>query len=224
MTVLIRTESLTRVFNGPEPVSAVDDCTFSVTAGEMIAVTGPSGSGKSTLLNCLGLLDRPSSGQYFLAGREATGMSERQRAALRARLIGFVFQDYNLLWGRTAIDNVAMGPIYQRMRSDRRTSLAEISLEAVGLTHRRKALVETLSGGEKQRVAIARAIASSPRLLLCDEPTGNLDSATEEAVLDALDRLNTEGQTIIVVTHAPDVAARATRQFDMRDGRLSEIS
>lgn len=222
MTTLIEMENLTRRFDGPQPVWALRECTFSVAAGEMVAVTGPSGSGKSTLLNCLGLLDRPSSGRYLLKGRDVTDLEERHRAGLRARQIGFVFQDYNLLWGRTAIDNVALGSIYRRTPSDDRLDRAKDSLDAVGLSHRRQALVETMSGGERQRVAIARAIAGMPSLLLCDEPTGNLDSATGQAILDLLDGLNARGQTIVIVTHAPAVAARAVRRFGMSDGTLSE--
>lgn len=222
MTALIEIEELARQFDGPQPVWALRSCSFSVAAGEMVAVTGPSGSGKSTLLNCLGLLDRPSSGRYLLQGRDTTDLKERDRAALRARRIGFVFQDYNLLWGRTAVDNVALGSIYHRTRSGERIERAEGCLEAVGLAHRREALVETLSGGERQRVAIARAIVGEPSLLLCDEPTGNLDSATGETVLDLLDQIHHRGQTIVIVTHDPAVAGRASRRFGMTDGTLSE--
>lgn len=222
MTALIQVEGLNRRFDGPKPVHALRDCTFSVASGEMVAVTGPSGSGKSTLLNCLGLLDRPTAGLYLLEQRDVVGLPERHRAALRAQKIGFVFQDYNLLWGRTAVDNVALGPIYQRMRAADREHRAEVYLDLVGLSHRRQALVETLSGGERQRVAIARALAGTPSLLLCDEPTGNLDSETGDAILALLEGLHTEGQTIVIVTHAPAVAARAGRRFQMRDGALVE--
>jgi putative ABC transport system ATP-binding protein len=222
MSALIETEGLNRTFAGPQPVYALRDCTFSVAAGEMVAVTGPSGSGKSTLLNCLGLLDRPTSGRYWLEERDVAGLAERHRAALRARKVGFVFQDYNLLWGRTALDNVALGSIYQRAHAADRESAAEAYLDLVGLAHRRQALVETLSGGERQRVAIARALVGTPSLLLCDEPTGNLDSETGDAIISLLEGLHTGGLTIVIVTHDPTVAARANRLFQMRDGTLTE--
>ncbi|MFV1970343.1 MAG: ABC transporter ATP-binding protein [Acidimicrobiia bacterium] len=222
MSNLIQVEGLSRTFDGPQPVRALRDCTFSVASGEMVAVTGPSGSGKSTLLNCLGLLDRPTSGRYLLEERDVVGLAERHRAAFRARRIGFVFQDYNLLWGRTALDNVALGPIYQRMRVTDREHRAEVYLDLVGLSHRQEALVETLSGGERQRVAIARALAGTPGLLLCDEPTGNLDSETGDTILALLEGLHAEGQTIVIVTHDPTVAARASRRFRMSDGTLTE--
>lgn len=221
MSALIEVERLNRTFEGPQPVRALRDCTFSVAAGEMVAVTGPSGSGKSTLLNCLGLLDRPTSGTYLLEERDVIGLAERHRAALRARRIGFVFQDYNLLWGRTALDNVALGSIYQRERAADREGVAKVYLDLVGLSHRQQALVETLSGGERQRVAIARALACAPSLLLCDEPTGNLDSETGDAILSLLEGLRAGGQTIVIVTHDASVAARASRQFGMRDGTLT---
>ncbi len=223
MTPLIVVENLARVFEGPPEVYALRDCSFEVVEGEMVAIMGPSGSGKSTLLNCLGLLDRQTAGRYLLDGSDVTRIGERRRAGLRARIFGFVFQDYHLLAGRTALENAALGSLYQRTAPKARIAEARRCLEEVGLAARCDALVETLSGGERQRVAIARSLVGAPRLLLCDEPTGNLDSDTGGTVLDILEHLTRRGQTIIIVTHDPNVAARAHRQFRMCDGTLSEI-
>lgn len=221
MSPLIRAEGLARTFDGPEPVHAVRDCSFEMEHGEMVAIMGPSGSGKSTLLHLLGLLDRPSGGTYLLEGVDVAGFSEPERAALRAWKVGFVFQDYSLLPGRTALDNVMLGGMYRRTSRIQRRERSATALDSVGLTHRRDSLVDTLSGGERQRVAIARAIAESPTLLLCDEPTGNLDSATGGVVMDILSEQAHTGQAVIVVTHSPDVARFATRRFVMTDGALS---
>ena len=224
MTTLVEVEHLARVFSGPPEVHALRDCSFEVAAGELVAIMGPSGSGKSTLLNCLGLLDRPSSGRYLFDGRDVTDLGERRRAGLRARMIGFIFQDYHLVAGRTALENAALGSLYQRRTAAERMAEARRRLADVGLTHRAEALVETLSGGERQRVAIARALVGGPKLLLCDEPTGNLDSETGTQVLDILEGLSGGGQAIVVVTHNPAVATRAHRRFEMRDGLLAEAS
>ncbi len=222
MSAVIQVEKLARVFDGPQPVYALRDCTFTIHHREMVAITGPSGSGKSTLLNCLGLLDRPTSGRYLLEGQNVVELSERDRATRRALRIGFVFQDYNLLGRRSTLDNVALGLMYQKMRVRERIDRAGICVDLVGLSHRRKAPVETLSGGERQRVAIARALAGSPSILLCDEPTGNLDAGTSDSILALLEELRADGQTILIVTHDPVVAATADRRLLLDDGSLSE--
>ncbi len=222
MRPLIQVEALQRTFEGPSPVHALRDCSFNLDTGEFAVIMGPSGSGKSTLLNCLGLLDHPTGGRYVLEGQDVGALGERHRAGVRARMIGFVFQDYHVLAGRTALENAALGSLYQRASATRRASEASERLEQVGLGHRRFSLAETLSGGERQRVAIARALTGAPRLLLCDEPTGNLDSETGETVLDVLSELHAAGLTIVVVTHDSAVAARADRRFSMRDGVLVE--
>lgn len=219
---VLRLTSLSRTFPGPVPVHALDAVDLTVARGEYLAVTGPSGSGKSTLLNLLGLLDRPSSGRFEFDGHDVAGLKERERTALRARRIGFVFQSFHLLAHRTAVENVALGQLYRRIPASRRRRAAHDALARVGLTHRAEHLPATLSGGERQRVAIARALVNQPDLLLCDEPTGNLDSATASVVLDLLDELNAAGQTVIVITHAPEVADRAHRRVRIRDGRLTE--
>jgi putative ABC transport system ATP-binding protein len=183
---------------------------------------GRSGSGKSTLLNLMGLLDRPTSGTVLFADIDTRRLPDRKVSELRASNIGFVFQNYNLIPQRTAAENVALGLLYQRVPRSRRVGLALRALERVGLGHRSAALPGQLSGGERQRVAIARAVAGRPGLLLCDEPTGNLDAANSAAVLDLLESLRADGIAVVVVTHDGDVAARSRRHLVMADGKLSE--
>jgi putative ABC transport system ATP-binding protein len=191
-----------------------------IESGDYLAIVGPSGSGKSTLLNVLGLLDRPTSGRYLFAGTDVNSLKERDRTSLRGRRIGFVFQSFHLLPHRNAIENVALAQLYAGVSSSVRREAAEHSLRRVGLGHRLNAMPTTLSGGERQRVAIARALAGSPDLVLCDEPTGNLDSETAHTVLDLLEELNHEGVTLVVITHDPTVAARAHKRVDILDGTL----
>ena len=188
--------------------------------GDYLAVTGPSGSGKSTLLNLLGLLDSPSSGSIRVHGVRIEELSDPERSAIRGQTIGFVFQSFHLLASRTATENVELGMLYRGLPPAERRDRALTALARVGLAHRLDALPSTMSGGERQRVAIARALASKVELLLADEPTGNLDTATGERVLDLFDDLHAEGLTLIVVTHNPEVAARAQRQYVMTDGHL----
>lgn len=217
---VVQVQGLGRTFAGPPPVDAVKDCTFQIGAGEFVAITGRSGSGKTTLLSLLGLLERPTEGQLVLDGVEATGLSDRQRCALRAQRIGFVFQAFHLIGYRTVLDNVELGLLYQGMaRSERRRRAIE-TVESVGLTARRDGLCAHLSGGEKQRVAIARALVGRPAMVLCDEPTGNLDSTSSDMVLGVLEDLHRAGMTIVVVTHDPRVAGRAQRTLEMADGQL----
>lgn len=212
-----------RQFDGDPPVHALHDVSLEVQEGDYISVMGTSGSGKSTLLNILGLLDTPTSGSYSLRGQEAAGLREKVRTALRGQLIGFVFQSFHLLPRRSALQNVELSLIYSgRPRRDR-GRLAEAALREVGLGHRLDAAVATLSGGEKQRVALARALAIRPALLLCDEPTGNLDSSTAASILALIDEAHANGQTVVVVTHDPAVARQARRHVVMSDGMLTEV-
>ena len=215
-------EGLTKVFPGPPPVAAVQDCSFQVCRGEFVAITGPSGSGKTTLLSLLGLLEQATAGRYLLDGVDVVGLSDSERCAQRARRIGFVFQAFHLLGYRTVLENVELGLLYQGVgKGERRRRALEV-IESVGLGGRRDGLCAHLSGGEKQRVAIARALVGAPALVLCDEPTGNLDSANSDAVLGLLTELHRSGMTVLVVTHDPHVAGRAQRYLHMADGLLAE--
>ncbi|WP_328959231.1 ABC transporter ATP-binding protein [Kitasatospora purpeofusca] len=221
---VIELVQLARSFPGPPPVDALHPTDLTVRQGDYLAVTGPSGSGKSTLLNLLGLLDRPTSGIYRFCGTDLRDVDEAGRTALRGRRIGFVFQSFHLVPHRTTVENVALAQLYvtstRRERRERR-GVAESVLRRVGLAHRLDALPTTLSGGERQRVAVARALVNAPDLLLCDEPTGNLDSGTAGTVLDLIDELHGDGVTVIVITHDPGVAARASRRVAILDGRIS---
>lgn len=219
---LIDLRAVSVTYPGPPPVTALRPTDLHVAAGEHVAIVGPSGSGKSTLLNVLGLLDRPTAGRYGLDGVDVASLTEAGRTALRGRRIGFVFQSFHLIGYRTALENVELGQVYAGTPRAERRRNAEAALAAVGLGHRRHALPTTLSGGESQRVAIARALVGSPALLLCDEPTGNLDSATAAGILDLFDDLHATGVTLVVITHDPAVAARARRALTIRDGRLTE--
>lgn len=211
-----------KTYPGIPPVRALGPVDFRVQPGDYVAVVGPSGSGKSTLLNLVGLLDRPTGGSYRLGGLDVGALGERERAALRGCRVGFVFQSFHLLPFRTALENVALAQLYVTQRSAPRTQAAADVLRRVGLAHRADAFPTTMSGGERQRVAIARALVNSPDLLLCDEPTGNLDSATAASVMDLLEELNATGVTVVVITHDPVVAARARRQVTIQDGKLVE--
>ena len=212
-----------RTYPGPPPVVALHPVDLVVRRGEHVAVVGPSGSGKSTLLNLLGMLDRPDTGRYRLDGIDVAELPNTERTTLRGRRIGFVFQAFHLLPHRTALENVELGRLYSTQESRReRSAAAARTLVQVGLAGRMHALPTTMSGGERQRVAIARALVGSPSLLLCDEPTGNLDTATAGTVLDLLDALNRTGLTLVVITHDPGVSSRAGRVVEIRDGRLSE--
>lgn len=205
-------------YPGPPKVAALSDATLSIGTGDYVAMVGRSGSGKSTLVNIIGLLDRPTGGRYLFDGTDTAALSGKQRAALRGSKVGIVFQAFHLLNWRSAIENVALAGMYSGIPLRSRRKTAEQALRLVGLGHRLNALPSTLSGGECQRVAIARAVALNPSLLLCDEPTGNLDSESAEAVLEALDGLNRAGVTIFVITHDPVVAARASRTVTIVDG------
>ena len=192
-----------------------------VAAGEWVAILGPSGSGKSTLLNILGLLDRPNRGTYELEGEDVSRLGDARQAELRNRHIGFVFQSFQLLPRTSALENVATPLVYRRVRRADRLTAARHALEAVGLADRADHDPGELSGGETQRVAIARALVTDPALLLADEPTGNLDTASGGEVLALLGRLHEQGRTIVVITHEPSVAALADRRLNLHDGQLT---
>ena len=203
-------------------VPALTGASMAVHPGEYVAVVGPSGSGKSTMLNLLGLLDRPTEGTCLLEGIDTATLSEGQRAGLRSRRIGFVFQSFHMLAHRTVLENVLLATIYNGMPRAERVPAAKAALQRVGLGHRMGFLPTRLSGGERQRVAIARATVTRPALLLCDEPTGNLDTATGEAVLALFDELLASGLTLVVVTHDPRASAHARRIIRLLDGRIVE--
>ncbi|KQU00130.1 ABC transporter ATP-binding protein [Sanguibacter sp. Leaf3] len=213
---------LTRTF--PGPVNALTDVNLTVRSGDYLSIIGPSGSGKSTLLHILGLLDRPTSGEYRLDGLPTGTASESDRAALRGGRIGFVFQSFHLLPHRTVLDNVLLATLYSGVPRGEREQRARTALERVGLDHRVDFTPSTLSGGERQRVAIARSVVADPKLLLADEPTGNLDTKNSAGIMDLFDELHADGLTLVVITHDLAVSARAERRVRISDGRLQELA
>ena len=219
--MLIELRDVARYYHmGDERIAALDGVTFSVEAGEMVAIVGSSGSGKSTLLNLLGCLDTPSRGQYRLAGRDVQDLSDDERAGVRNRQIGFVFQSFQLLHRATALRNVALPLVYRGIPVRERNRRAAEALARVGLASRMHHKPFQLSGGQRQRTAIARALVGEPSLLLCDEPTGNLDSATTEDIMALFHQLHAERHTILVVTHEPAIAARCPRAIRLFDGKI----
>lgn len=220
---LIQLRDVGFTYPAPNIFTALTDVDLVIDQGESVAISGASGSGKSTLLALLGMLDLPSEGSYRFLGKDVNEIRERERLHLRASRIGFVFQSYHLLAGRTVLDNVAVSMRYRTYSEQERHDRAAEVLELVGLAGRAHHLPDELSGGERQRAAIARALAPEPMLILADEPTGNLDSQTGTAVLELLASLNVErGVTLVIVTHDPGVAARQGRRIITHDGRVSE--
>ncbi|WP_341461308.1 ABC transporter ATP-binding protein [Actinomyces urogenitalis] len=212
-----------RVYQGAAPVHALRGVTLRVEPGDYLAIEGPSGSGKSTLLNQIALLDTPTSGKYTIDGIDTAALSDAERARLRSRTFAFIFQAFHLLDGRTVLDNVALGTLYQALPSSRRQEVARDALEFVGLAGKLGQRTSVLSGGERQRVAIARAITSGASIIVADEPTGNLDQATGQQIMQTLEGLHDRGATLIVVTHDAAVAARAHRRLHVLDGEITEM-
>ena len=217
---VIELKDVGRRFGTDPPLDALLGVDLIVNRGEWLAIAGPSGSGKSTLLNVMGLLDRQTSGTYRFNGIDVAGLADGQRAGLRSRAIGFVFQSFHLISHRTVIENVMLSDVYRKGPRQQRRERATAAIARVGLAKRAHYLPTRLSGGERQRVAIARAIMGSPRVLLCDEPTGNIDSVMTASILDLFAELNDGGLTIVTITHDADVAARANRKVHIVDGIL----
>lgn len=227
MTPVVEMQGVTKVYRSGSStrtveVQALSGVDLTIYPGEYVALMGPSGSGKSTLMHIIGLLDSPTEGQYRLGGEPVRGLGEAQLARIRNQRVGFVFQAFFLLPRLTALHNVALPLVYRGVPAAERLKRAKMALESVGLGDRLDHLPSELSGGQKQRVAIARALVQEPDLLLADEPTGNLDSKSSDEIMALFDALHRQGKTIVVVTHEPDVGARAERIVRLRDGKVAD--
>lgn len=220
----VELKDVNKIFESDDgvPFQALFDINLAIKKGEFLAIVGPSGSGKSTLMNILGLLDHPSTGKYLLDGKDVSRLKEENRAEIRNKKIGFVFQSFNLLRRTSALDNVILPLIYSGINPGKRAELAAKALESVGLGDKLKSKPNQLSGGQQQRVAIARALVTNPEIILADEPTGNLDSKTGDEVLKIFEKLNKEGRTIILITHSDDIAKAAKGRVTIRDGHLTK--
>jgi putative ABC transport system ATP-binding protein len=219
-TPVLELVDVVKEYPGDPPVVALAGVSLRVGMGELVAIVGPSGSGKTTLLHVMGTLERPTRGVVRIAGEDTSTMSDKQLSGLRARRLGFVFQQFFLLDGLSVVDNVADGLLYRGGRLAERRQQATAAIERVGLSHRMRHRPNQLSGGEQQRTAIARALAGRPALVMADEPTGNLDSVTGAAILELLRELHDQGTTILVITHDHEVAAAMDRRIEIRDGRV----
>jgi putative ABC transport system ATP-binding protein len=217
---VLELEGVTKTYGEEPPVQALRGVDLEIGRGELVAIVGPSGSGKTTLLQIMGTLDRPTAGRVRVDGADVAALNDSQLAALRARSIGFVFQQFFLSEHESALDNVADGLLYAGVPIEERRALASAALDSVGLADREGFRPSKLSGGQRQRVAIARALIGEPAIVLADEPTGNLDSASGEAIVELLKSLNGEGATIVVITHDRDLAADLPRQVEVLDGRI----
>ena len=220
MPAVLAFTDVVKEYPSTPPVRALDGVSFEITRGELLAIVGPSGSGKSTLLHVMGTLDRPTSGDVMVAGHDVSRLNDAELSGLRARHIGFVFQQFHLLNGFTSLDNVADGALYGGGKLRDRRELAREALHKVGLSHRVDHEANKLSGGERQRVAIARAILGDPSIILADEPTGNLDSRSSDAIVELIQELNRAGTTLVVITHNPEIAELFPRAVSIRDGQI----
>ena len=224
MTPVLALDGVVKAYPGSPPVHALDGVSMRVDRGEMVAIVGPSGSGKSTLLNIVGALDRPTSGTVRIDGHDVAALDDRRLSALRATRIGFVFQQFNLIDGLSARENVATALLYRGVRARERRDRAQLALERVGLAKRGHHRPAELSGGEQQRVAIARAIVGDPAVVLADEPTGNLDSRTGGEIIQLIRDLHRAGTTILVITHDASIASSLPRCVSLRDGRIEHAA
>ena len=222
---MIKTENLQKIFRTEEvETHALSNVSIDIKEGEFVAIMGPSGCGKSTLLNILGLLDNPTGGQYFLNGTDVSSFAESQRTKLRKGVIGFVFQSFNLIEELNVFENIELPLLYMGVAASERKSKVQVAMERMQITHREKHFPQQLSGGQQQRVAIARAVVAGPKIILADEPTGNLDSKNGKEVMGLLTELNKEGTTVIMVTHSQHDAGYAARVLNLFDGQLvSEV-